>query len=642
MAHSVTPVRAVFGLFFLFALVCAANPVSAEGDSTKDKSTSSTCCENCCCELSDATNSFTKPARGKACPAGVDSDDPDSDEIDPDDDPNLPLGRFGSEPFVPADDGGQCEILPSVENACHVKSESREVCETPDPETNYVGCVFVQGFATVESGKKPKDVCQPKDEVYAECKFFSEHRNRDGCVKQGSKCHWAAPGKCVNAKPIASDFCMKFNKPNNYDGRACTSTEGAKECRWQPPHYNNPGGMMPGWCFARTDGGYCHKTYKKQELGFDGVTDTRLPVSTYLTDKCNEDSYCKWQAISPSVHYSMGCYMAAGWVIIDVVCAVLGMAPVVTLVKKSAGEAVGKAAERSIAKIFTLMDGLGRDASFADKCKFVTDVILSLYSGGDLGAVKTAIFSSLTLKDSLLYGATALATLAVLIATDGALLAAELALEATNVAWLVNDTFEMRKECKLPEGKDAAANLLLFKKNVGNTIDAPQSPAGYLTHSSNSEERTAMLKMRTTVPEVIQNIDATEEEKQKAFEHFHSTVVNDFVLGTSTDYPFKLKDADEVKKFQDALDEVNSGWTRSLDLGGSEKLTNIVAWRATKKDNSAMIPATIREIVKMQLHSGDATAELHLDYTKFDYDTVITLGTATGEGYMSRPMREVV
>ena len=142
------------------------------------------------------------------------------------------------------------------------------------------------------------------------------------------------------------------------------------------------------------------------------------------------------------------CEKKIGYVIFDCICLLLGAAECRAALTEEAAVEMAEAAKPVLSKmekyIVTLAD---KEASTMDKASAVFNVASTIWSGGCLGAVVSAWLGTLTLGDKILYGATALATLVAMFATDGAAEIGVIAVELATAGWLVDDSIKCSQAC---------------------------------------------------------------------------------------------------------------------------------------------------------------------------------------------------
>ena len=142
------------------------------------------------------------------------------------------------------------------------------------------------------------------------------------------------------------------------------------------------------------------------------------------------------------------CEKKIGYVIFDCICLLLGAAECRAALSEEAAEEMAEAAKPVLSKmeqyIITLAD---EEASTRDKAQAVFNVGSTIWSGGCLGEVVSAWLGTLTFGDKVLYGATALATLLAMFATDGAAEIGVVAVELATAGWLVDDSIKCSEAC---------------------------------------------------------------------------------------------------------------------------------------------------------------------------------------------------
>ena len=98
-------------------------------------------------------------------------------------------------------------------------------------------------------------------------------------------------------------------------------------------------------------------------------------------------------------------------------------------------------------KRIALRGSLTNDLVVKEKVIAAIKIIEIVVKGGQLGTLIGAIFGTLTYLDVALYGLSALAEIAVILASDGIALAALLVQETANIIWLVEDANKCLKAC---------------------------------------------------------------------------------------------------------------------------------------------------------------------------------------------------
>ena len=142
------------------------------------------------------------------------------------------------------------------------------------------------------------------------------------------------------------------------------------------------------------------------------------------------------------------CVLNIGYVVFDVICLAIGGVGLRGSMSASTARALGEAVEPVIPKIVEICAKISRDgASFYDQAKGVFQILSTIWSGGMLGAVVGAFVGSLTWYNALLYGVTALGTIVAALATDGAALIAEVAVELATFGFLVVDSVNAATTC---------------------------------------------------------------------------------------------------------------------------------------------------------------------------------------------------
>jgi len=142
------------------------------------------------------------------------------------------------------------------------------------------------------------------------------------------------------------------------------------------------------------------------------------------------------------------CDLAIGWVIVDVICLALGAVEVRAGLSARTAEDVAEAAGPVLSKLETIIQEMSAaGASKTTIAKGVFKILGAIYNAGLLGAVVKAFVSNLSWYYAVLYGATAVATIVAILATDGAAFVAEVVLELATFGFLVADSVGAVKAC---------------------------------------------------------------------------------------------------------------------------------------------------------------------------------------------------
>jgi hypothetical protein len=158
----------------------------------------------------------------------------------------------------------------------------------------------------------------------------------------------------------------------------------------------------------------------------------------------------QWPSRQRTAESVTACELDVGYVVFDVICLAIGGIELRAGVTEETAEAVAEAARPVMSKIETIIAEMARaGASATDIAKGVFDILVIIWSGGCLGAVVAAFVSNLTWYYSVLYGATALATIIAAVATDGVAFVAEVALEVVTFGMLVADCVNAVEACDL-------------------------------------------------------------------------------------------------------------------------------------------------------------------------------------------------
>ena len=144
------------------------------------------------------------------------------------------------------------------------------------------------------------------------------------------------------------------------------------------------------------------------------------------------------------------CQLWIGFVVFDVICLAVGAVGLRSGASKSTAEAMARAAKPVMNKLQTIIAKMAaQGATKMDLAKGVFDILRTIWSGGCLGAVVSAFLGTLTWYYALLYGATALATIVAALATDGVAFIAEVVILLATFGFLVADSINCARVCKL-------------------------------------------------------------------------------------------------------------------------------------------------------------------------------------------------
>jgi len=169
------------------------------------------------------------------------------------------------------------------------------------------------------------------------------------------------------------------------------------------------------------------------------------------------------------------CELDVGYVVVDVTCIAIGGVELLAGVTDELSEAVAEAARPVMSKIQTIIAEMARaGASTTDIAKGVFDILVIIWSGGCLGAVVAAFVGNLTWYYSVLYGATAMATIIAAVATDGVAFVAEVALEVVTFGMLVADCVNAVAACDLIPSAHASAAPLAPASHAGRALKCPR------------------------------------------------------------------------------------------------------------------------------------------------------------------------
>lgn len=141
------------------------------------------------------------------------------------------------------------------------------------------------------------------------------------------------------------------------------------------------------------------------------------------------------------------CDLWIGYCIIDAICLGFGAAELRASLNRDVAGAVAKAAQNVIEQIEDILSKIGKESSKTDIAWSVYEIVRTIWSGGCLGAVVSAIMSSLTWYYMLLYAASGLAILVAVCATDGVAFVAEVVVELATFGFLVADAINAHKAC---------------------------------------------------------------------------------------------------------------------------------------------------------------------------------------------------
>jgi hypothetical protein len=144
------------------------------------------------------------------------------------------------------------------------------------------------------------------------------------------------------------------------------------------------------------------------------------------------------------------CQMAIGWVIFDAFVLAFGAVTLRRAVNARTIQAVARAAAPMLSKIELTVAKMGaQGASKTDLAWGVFEILKTIFSGGSLGAVFSAITASLTWWDMIIYGIAGTATIIAALATDGLAFAAEVVILLTSFGFLASDSVKAFQTCNL-------------------------------------------------------------------------------------------------------------------------------------------------------------------------------------------------
>ncbi len=146
------------------------------------------------------------------------------------------------------------------------------------------------------------------------------------------------------------------------------------------------------------------------------------------------------------------CPYAIGVVIADCIFMILGFvglhATNSEAITRSAAKEIGEEAAKSLPKWRTLINDLREAGPITAKAKAIFNIGAAAYSAGMFRGILASIKSSMKWWDWVITGTAAVAQIAALVLTDGAAFIAEVALNATSVAYVVSDAVKAGQSCK--------------------------------------------------------------------------------------------------------------------------------------------------------------------------------------------------
>jgi len=149
--------------------------------------------------------------------------------------------------------------------------------------------------------------------------------------------------------------------------------------------------------------------------------------------------------------YTTTCPYAIGVVIVDCIFMFLGFAGLRTTnserIAQAAAREVGEEVAKNLPKWLKLIQNLKNAESMTDKASAIFKIGSAAYSAGMFRGILASIESSMTWWDWTITGVAAVAQIAALVLTDGAAFIAEVALNATSVAYVVSDSVKAVQCC---------------------------------------------------------------------------------------------------------------------------------------------------------------------------------------------------
>ena len=145
------------------------------------------------------------------------------------------------------------------------------------------------------------------------------------------------------------------------------------------------------------------------------------------------------------------CQMNIGYVICDVVLLALGAVRLRGQVNTRTIAGIFHAANPAMGRIEAGIAEIGKaGASNTDRAFGVFKILGAIYSGGCLGAVFSALLSSLTWWDMVIYGISGTAAIVAALASDGVAFVAEVVIFLGTFAFLASDSVKAIQVCGLP------------------------------------------------------------------------------------------------------------------------------------------------------------------------------------------------
>ena len=145
------------------------------------------------------------------------------------------------------------------------------------------------------------------------------------------------------------------------------------------------------------------------------------------------------------------CPYAIGVVIADCIFMVLGFvglhATNSRAIARAAAKEIGKEVAKNLPKWLKLINALTGAGSAAAKAKAIFHIVSAAYSAGMFRGILSSIESSMKWWDWIITGVAAVLQIAALVLTDGAAFIAEVALNATAIAYVVSDSVKACQAC---------------------------------------------------------------------------------------------------------------------------------------------------------------------------------------------------
>ena len=142
------------------------------------------------------------------------------------------------------------------------------------------------------------------------------------------------------------------------------------------------------------------------------------------------------------------CLKQSGYVIFDSICLFLSAAEVRAALTAEVAEEIAEAAKPVLSKLDQYIITIAsKESSTTEIGEAVFGIISTIWSGGCLGAVMAKWLGTLDLGQEILYGATAVATIAAACLTDGFAEIGLIAVMLANCGWLVDDAVKCVEAC---------------------------------------------------------------------------------------------------------------------------------------------------------------------------------------------------